>query len=114
MKLTHLQPNIIKICNNNEANFPHNLLLTDKQVSSIRKAFAFNSSVNIKFTKIQLFMIISQADFLINFVPLGLTTVASAAQTRINEKNLKIWNLQLRTNNTKNTKLRYERDHENN
>ena len=51
MKLTHLQPNIIKICNNNEANFPHNLLLTDKQVSSIRKAFAFNSSVNIKLFK---------------------------------------------------------------
>ena len=38
-------------------------------------------------------MIISQADFFINFVPLGLTTVASAAQIRINEKNLKIWNL---------------------
>ena len=33
---------------NDKTNFPHELLLTDRQVSSIRKAFANNSSVNIK------------------------------------------------------------------
>ena len=33
---------------NDKANFPHELLLTDRQVSSIRKAFANNSSINIK------------------------------------------------------------------
>ena len=34
-----------------EANFPHELLLTDRQVSSICKAFSNNSSVDIKFSK---------------------------------------------------------------
>ena len=33
---------------NNETNFPHELLLTDRQVSNIRKSFANNSSIYIK------------------------------------------------------------------
>ena len=33
---------------NNETNFPHKSLLTDRQVSNIRKSFANNSSVDIK------------------------------------------------------------------
>ena len=33
---------------NDKANFPHESLLTDRQVSSIRKAFANNSSINVK------------------------------------------------------------------
>ena len=37
-----------------KTNFPHELLLTNRQVSSIRKAFANNSSVDIKFSKAQL------------------------------------------------------------
>ena len=37
-----------------KGNFPHELLLTTRQVSSIRKAFANNSSVDIKFSKTQL------------------------------------------------------------
>ena len=32
----------------NEANFPYQLLLTKKQVANIRKAFASNSSIDIK------------------------------------------------------------------
>ena len=43
---------------NDETNFPHNLLLTDIQVSSIRKAFANGSSANIKFPKTKLFKMI--------------------------------------------------------
>ena len=39
---------------NNEINFPHNLLLTDKQVLNIRKAFANHSSIEIKLSKTQL------------------------------------------------------------
>ena len=39
---------------NDKANFPHELLLTDRQISSIRKAFSNNSSVDIKFSKTQL------------------------------------------------------------
>ena len=36
---------------NDKANFPHESLLTDRQVSSIRKAFANNSSINVKLSK---------------------------------------------------------------
>ena len=32
----------------NEANLPYQLLLTNKQVANIRKAFASNSSIDIK------------------------------------------------------------------
>ena len=39
---------------NDKVNFPHELLLTDWQVSSTRKAFSKNSSVDIKFSKTQL------------------------------------------------------------
>ena len=34
---------------NDKGNFPHESLLTNRQVSSIRKVFANNSSVDIKF-----------------------------------------------------------------
>ena len=34
---------------NDKGNFPHELLLTDRQVSSIRKAFSNDSLVNIRF-----------------------------------------------------------------
>ena len=39
---------------NDEINFPHKLLLTNQQVSRLRKAFLNNSSANIKLSKIQL------------------------------------------------------------
>ena len=39
---------------NDQTNFPHELLLTDRQVSIIGKAFSNNSSVDIKFSKAQL------------------------------------------------------------
>ena len=43
------------ICDSNDKdNFPLELFLTDRQVYSIRKAFANNSSVDIKFSKTQL------------------------------------------------------------
>ena len=48
-----LSPNMIAE-SNDKGNFSHELLLTDRQVSSIRKAFANNSSVDIKFSKTQL------------------------------------------------------------
>ena len=38
---------------NDQTNFPHELLITGKQVSSIRKVFSNNSSVDIKFSKTQ-------------------------------------------------------------
>ena len=49
---------------NDEANSPHELLLTDRQVSTIRKAFSNNSSVDIKFWKTQLSKMIQSGGFL--------------------------------------------------
>ena len=37
-----------------EANFPHKLLLTNRQVGNLRKAFAKNKSTDIKLSKAQL------------------------------------------------------------
>ena len=45
-------------------NFPHELLLTNRQVANIRKAFANNLSTDIKFSKAQLSKIIQSGGFL--------------------------------------------------
>ena len=95
---------------NDEANFPHELLLTDRQISSIRKAFANNSSVDIKFSKTQLSKMIQSGGFLGKLlgpllktglpliknvikplaksvlIPLGLNAAASAADAGIHKK----------------------------
>ena len=39
---------------NDKTNFPYEFLLANRQFSSIRKSFANNSSVDIKFSKTQL------------------------------------------------------------
>ena len=49
---------------NNETNFPHELLLTDRQISSLRKSFANNSSIDIKLPKTQLSKMIQSGGFL--------------------------------------------------
>ena len=51
--VVRLSPNMIG-GSNDKGNFPHELLLTNRQVSSIPEAFANNSSVDIKFSKAQL------------------------------------------------------------
>ena len=43
-----LSPNMIGE-SSDKANFPHGLLLTNRQISSIHKAFSNNSSADIKF-----------------------------------------------------------------
>ena len=104
-----LSPNMIGD-SNDKTNFPHELLLTDRQVSSIRKAFSNNSSVDIKFTKTQLSKMIQSRGFLGKllgpllktglplikniitplaksaFIPLGLTAAASAVDAGIRKK----------------------------
>ena len=96
----------------NETSFPYNLLLTYRQVSSLRKFFANQSSVKIKLSKIQLSLseIIQSGRFLGSFLkqlmkvnlslmknvlkpsaksllkPLGLTAAASAADAGILKK----------------------------
>ena len=105
-----LSPNIIGD-SNDVANFLHELLLTDRQISSIRKAFSNNSSVDIKFSKTQLSKMIQSGGFLGRLlgpllktglplisnvikplaksvlIPLGLTAAAaSAADAGIHKK----------------------------
>ena len=104
------------VCNSNDnTNFPHELLLTNRQVSSIRKAFANHSSTDIKSSKTQLSKMIQLGGFLGKLlgpllktglplmksvikplaksvlIPLGLTATASTADAGIHKKNLRIW-----------------------
>ena len=48
----------------NEANFPHKLLLTNRQVSNLRKAFSNHLSADIKLSKTQLSKMIQSGGFL--------------------------------------------------
>ena len=108
-----LSPNMIGD-SNDEANFPHELLLTDRQISSIRKAFSNNSSADIKFSKTQLSKRIQSRGVLGKLpgpllktglpliknvitplaksvlIPLGLIAAASAGDARIHKKNIMI------------------------
>ena len=95
---------------NNEINFPHELLLTNRQVANLRKAFANSSSVDIKLSKTQLSKMIQSGGFLGRLlgpivktglpliknlikplgrsvlIPLGLTAAVSAADPGIHKK----------------------------
>ena len=91
-------------------NFPHELLLTNRQVANLRKAFAKNTSTDIKLSKTQSSKMIQSGGFLDRLlgpllrpglplmksvikplaksvlVPLGLTVGALAADARIHKK----------------------------
>ena len=91
-----------------EANFPHKLLLNNRQVANLRKAFANQTSTDIKFSKAQLSKM-QKGEFLRFLAPLlkselpllksvikplgvlGLTAAASATDAAINKKNPWIW-----------------------
>ena len=47
-----------------ESNFPYKLLLTDRQVLRLCKAFANNSSANVKLSKTQKSKIVKSEEFL--------------------------------------------------
>ena len=94
----------------NETNFPHKLLLTNRQVANLRKAFANHSSADIKLSKTQLSKMIQSGGFLGRLlgplletglpliknlikplaksvlIPLGLNAAASAADGGIHKK----------------------------
>ena len=57
-----LSPNMIGD-SHDKTTFPHELLLTNRQVPSIRKAFTNNSSVDIKFSKTHLSKMIQSRGF---------------------------------------------------
>ena len=95
---------------NNETNFSYKLLLTDRQVSSLRKSFASHWSADIRLSKTQLSKMIQLGGFLSRLlgpllktglpliknvikplaksvlIPLGLTAAASAADAEIHKK----------------------------
>ena len=48
----------------NETNFPHKLLLTNRYISNLRKAFANHSSADIKWSKTQLSKMVQSGGFL--------------------------------------------------
>ena len=51
---------------NDNVNFSHKLLLTDRQVANIRKAFSNNLSRDVKFSKTRLLKIMQSGGFLGN------------------------------------------------
>ena len=95
---------------NDNTNFPHDLLLANRQVANICKAFANYSSTDIRLSKTQLSKMIQSGGFLGRLlgpllktglpliksvikplaksvlIPLGLTPAASAADTGIHKK----------------------------
>ena len=97
---------------NDEINFPHKLLITDRQVANLCNTFGNNSSTDIKLSKTHLSKMIQLGgilgrllgpllqtglQFIKNvikplaksiFIPLGLATAASAADAGIHKKTL--------------------------
>ena len=93
---------------NDNINFPHELLLTNRQVANVRKAFANHSSIDIKLSKTQLSRMIQSGAFLGNLLdklagplmkvamplaknvsaPLGLSATMSAIDENIKKKML--------------------------
>ena len=109
----------------NENDFPHKLLLTNRQVSNLCKAFTNHSSADIKLSKTQLSKMIQSWGFLGRLlgplpktglpliknvikpiakksvlIPLGLTAGVSAADAGIHRKNIRFWKYD-NTNNIK-------------
>ena len=80
VKPSNLQPNKLKsaiknesevvlilssnMIGDNETNFPHKLLLTNRQVANLHKAFANKSPTDIKLSKTQLSKMIISGGFL--------------------------------------------------
>ena len=62
-----LSPNMIGN-SNDDTNFPHKLLLTNRQVANVRKVFASNSSTDIKLSKTQLSKMIQSGGFLVRLL----------------------------------------------
>ena len=93
---------------NDNTNFPHEILLTNRQVANIRKDFANHSSTDIKLSKTQLSKMIQSGGFLGNLLgtlagplmkvamplaknvlaPLGLSAAMSAIDGSIKKKKM--------------------------
>ena len=51
-----------------ETNFPHKLLLTNRQVANLDKALPDKSSTDIKLSKTQISKMMHREDFLVDFL----------------------------------------------
>ena len=96
-----IPPNMVSNSNDN-TNFPHELLLTNRQVANIRKAFANHSLIDIKLSKTQLSKMIQSGGFLGNLLgklmkvamplaknvlaPLGISAAMSAIDGSIKKR----------------------------
>ena len=102
--------NSTELHSDDETNFPHKLLLTNRQVRNLRRAFANHKSTDIKLSKTQLYNMIQLGGFLGRLlgpllrtglplmknviqllaksvlIPLGLTAAASTAHAEIHKK----------------------------
>ena len=96
---------------NDNTNFPHELLLTNRQVANIPKAFANHSSIDTKLSKTQLSKMIQSGGFLGNLLgklagplitvamslaknvlePLRLSAAMSAIDGSIKKKDAWLW-----------------------
>ena len=56
--------NSTELHSDDETNFPHKLLLTNRQVANLRKAFANHASTDIKLSKTQLSKMIQSGGLL--------------------------------------------------
>ena len=65
--ILRISSNMVSNSNDN-TNFPHELLLTNRQVANILKAFAKNTSTDIKLSKTQLSKMIQSGGFLGNLL----------------------------------------------
>ena len=67
---------------NDEVNFPHKLLLTNRQILSLRKAFANHTSVDVKLSKVQLTKMQKGgfSKFLMPFLKSGLPLLKSVVK----------------------------------
>ena len=91
---------------NDNTNFPHEFLLTNRRVANTRKTFAKNTSIDIKLSKTQLSQTIQSGEFLGNLLgklagplmkvamplaktvlaPLGISAVMSAIDGSIKKR----------------------------
>ena len=103
----------LNIVGDDKTNFPHKLLITNRQVKNLCKAFANRSSIDIKLSKTKLSKMIQSGGFLGRLldpliktglpliknvikplakkvlIPLGLTAAASGADAEIHKKILR-------------------------
>ena len=67
---------LLNMSGDNKINFPHKLLLTNKQVSNLRKAFSNHFSTDIKLSKTQLSKL-SNLNYPINSFRINCSSISS-------------------------------------